>query len=93
MLDVWITTQTGTNERKGHPTQKPLDLIKKIIKISSNFGDLVCDNFIGSGTTAIACQHLGRDYIGCDNNLEYIKIANERLGNNNKKLTEILDFQ
>jgi len=60
-------------------TQKPLKLIKRIVKVSSNKGDLVLDCFMGSGTTAVACKQLGRNFIGCDISEKYVKIANKRL--------------
>ena len=66
-------------ERTNHPTQKPLWIIKHFIEVSSNPNDLVLDCFIGSGTTAVACKQLGRNFIGCDNNEEFVKIANKRL--------------
>lgn len=61
------------------PAQKPLDLTKWIISTYSKPGDLVLDPFLGSGTTAIACQELGRHFIGGDSNPEYVAIARERL--------------
>ncbi len=63
----------------GHATPKPLDMIEKIIKASSNKRDLILDCFMGTGTTAIACKKLNRDFIGCEINKEYIEIANKRL--------------
>lgn len=62
-----------------HPTQKSLELFKYLIKTYSNEGDLVLDNCIGSGTTALACKQLSRDFIGIDNNPDYVTIANKRL--------------
>ncbi len=62
-----------------HKAQKPLDLIKKFIICSSNEEDTVLDPFIGSGTTAIACKFLNRNFVGCDINSEFVSIANERL--------------
>jgi len=79
LLNVWITTQTPSSERVGHPTQKPLSLMKRIVKISSNEGDLVLDPFIGSGTTAIAARQLSRNFIGFELNPEYHKIAEARI--------------
>lgn len=79
------------NERTEHPTQKPLDLIKYLLEVHSNRGDLICDPFVGSGTTAVACQHLGRNYICSDNKPEYIEIAKERLGLNNKDLNQFFN--
>lgn len=60
-----------------HPTQKPVDLIKKLI--ASNKGNLILDPFIGSGTTAVACRELGRNFIGFEISPKYCKIAEERL--------------
>lgn len=49
-----------------HPTQKPVSLIERIIKSSSNEGMIVLDPFMGSGTTAIACLNLKRNYVGIE---------------------------
>ena len=62
-----------------HPTQKPIGIITKFIKLSSKEGDLVLDPFIGSGTTAVACKQLNRNFIGFEINAEYCKIAEKRL--------------
>ncbi|NBW73900.1 MAG: site-specific DNA-methyltransferase, partial [Microbacteriaceae bacterium] len=66
--DVWwhtIVSPTGT-EKTGYPTQKPIELIERIILGSSNPGDLVADFFCGSGTTLAVAEKLGRKWIGCD---------------------------
>jgi len=62
-----------------HPTQKPLELVKKIIKISSNESDIILDPFLGSGTTVVACKELGRKYIGIEINPKYCEIARRRI--------------
>ena len=62
-----------------HPTQKPLEIIKILIKEHSKEGDLICDPFMGSGTTALACHQLGRTYIGFEISKEYCEIAKKRL--------------
>lgn len=62
-----------------HPTQKPTELIKKIILDWTEDNSLILDPFLGSGTTAVACKELGRRYIGIEINPEYCKIAEERL--------------
>jgi DNA modification methylase len=64
-----------------HPTQKPVALFEYLIKTYTNEGDLVLDNCIGSGTTAIACVNLKRNFIGIEKEPEYCKIAEERLKN------------
>ena len=69
------------NESTGYPTQKPLKLLERIIKASSNEGDLVLDCFLGSGTTAVACKRLGRRFVGVDCNSKAIEIAEKRLAN------------
>jgi site-specific DNA-methyltransferase (adenine-specific) len=62
-----------------HPTQKPLFLIQKLIELITNPSDLVLDPFCGSGTTALACKELGRNYICIEKELEYYQIACNRL--------------
>lgn len=62
-----------------HPTQKPTDLMEFLIKKSLRDGDVVFDPFMGSGTTAVACQSLGLDWCGCELEADYVAIANKRL--------------
>ena len=62
-----------------HPTQKPVELFEYLIRTYTNKGDLVLDNCIGSGTTAVACKQTNRRFIGIDNNQEYVNMANKRL--------------
>jgi site-specific DNA-methyltransferase (adenine-specific) len=79
--DVWWMTivPTGGRERTGYPTQKPLRLLERIIRASSNPGDLVADFFGGSGTTAVAAARLGRRHLVVDTNPDAIRITRERL--------------
>lgn len=63
----------------GHPTIKPLDLIKKLVENSSERGGVILDTFMGSGTTGVACRELGRKFIGMEINEEYYKIAVDRI--------------
>ena len=67
------------NGTRHHPTQKPLELMEKLIAKHSNPGDLVIDPFLGSGTTAVAALRLGRRFSGCDIDRGYVDIARERL--------------
>jgi len=62
-----------------HPTEKQVKTIKELLEILTNENDIVLDPFLGSGTTAVACKQLGRNFIGCDISEEYVKIANKRL--------------
>lgn len=62
-----------------HPTQKPLELMRWILENYSKPGDLICDPFMGSWTTARACKDLGRDFIGFELSEEYCAIGEKRL--------------
>ena len=62
-----------------HPTEKPLQIISQFVEISSNRGDVVLDPFMGSGTTGVACQQLGRNFIGYEISPDYFKIAEKRI--------------
>ena len=76
---VWTIPFCKKKARTGYPTQKPLALLYRIIKASSNEGDIVLDPFCGSGTTCVAANNLGRYYIGIDQNPDAIRIAEGRL--------------
>lgn len=67
-------------EYENHPTQKPEALLERIIKASSNVGDLILDPFSGSFTTSAVAVRLGRGAIGIDINEEYCKIGIRRTG-------------
>jgi len=62
-----------------HPTVKSLGIMEYLIKLVSRKGATVLDPFLGSGTTAIACIKLGRNFIGIEKREEYIKIAKARI--------------
>ena len=63
------------DKKTGHPSQKPLSLLRYLIQTCTKEGDLVGDIFSGSGTTALASKQLNRKFIGCDNNKEYVEMA------------------
>ncbi|MDR0525347.1 MAG: site-specific DNA-methyltransferase, partial [Spirochaetaceae bacterium] len=75
------TTCNGMGEKTKHPTQKPEELLRKILLASSNQGDIVLDPFSGSGTTLVAAEQLGRKWIGCEMNEEYNTWAINRIDN------------
>lgn len=79
--DVWDLPSVGsaTSERTDYPTQKPVPLLERIIRGSSNPGDLVFDCFMGSGTTQAVAMKLGRRFIGADINLGAIQTTTKRL--------------
>lgn len=79
--DWWhMTFGPNTKERNGYPTQKPVALLERIIKASSNEGDVVLDPFCGSGTALVAAQNLGRDWIGIDSQSKAMSVSSDRLG-------------
>jgi len=83
-LDIWSDIKGlygPSGEIVGYPTQKPVALLERIVKASSNPGDLVFDFFMGSGTTLVAAQKWGRRFIGADINLGAIQTTSKRLSN------------
>lgn len=84
--DVWGDIKQLTYKSKEllqrnglHSIQKPLALIERIIKASSNEGDLVLDPFVGTGTTLVACEKLKRKWMGCEMDPKLVAIAHKRL--------------
>ncbi|MFW6039257.1 MAG: DNA-methyltransferase, partial [bacterium] len=79
--DTWCQSRLcGTfHERTGHPCQLPEALLERIVRVSSNAGDLVFDPFAGSGTTLAVAKRLGRDYLGCEMSEQYAEQVRERL--------------
>lgn len=84
--DVWnFSSVRHTNKIKGkiikslHPTPKPESMIERMILASSNKDDLVLDLFSGSGTTSYIAKKLNRNFIGCENQNDYVKLAEEKL--------------
>lgn len=83
--DVWQIAKvtSGANrsskERTAHPAQFPIEMITRVIKSSSNQGDLVMDTFVGSGSTAIAALASGRCVVGFEINKDYIEIIKNRI--------------
>jgi site-specific DNA-methyltransferase (adenine-specific) len=80
--DVWqIPRLTGTAKERipDFPTQLPIELVSRIVRIASEPGDLVVDPFNGSGTTGVAAISSGRKYIGIDASEKFIDLADRRL--------------
>ena len=76
---IEISNINNFSSKRIHPTQKPVELFKYLIKSYSNENQLVLDCFGGSGTTAIACIETNRKYILFENNPQYFKIINDRI--------------
>jgi adenine-specific DNA-methyltransferase len=92
--DIWADIKPIHNQSQellGYPTQKPETLATRIIQASSNKGDIVLDCFIGSGTTALAAQRLGRRWIGCDINKGAVQTTAKRLHALMREQSSILD--
>ena len=65
--------------KKLHPTQKPVALLEYLIKTYTNEGGLVLDNYMGSGSTGVACVNTNRNFIDMELNSEYYDIAKDRI--------------
>lgn len=85
MKDVWETSLTKPSEKKcgKHPTQKPIELLEKIILASTDENDLILDPFNGSGTTGIVANKLNRKYIGIEKEKEYLDLTIKRKESDN----------
>jgi len=81
MRSVWSITLTPKSEKNygKHPTQKPIELLKRIISASTDKGELILDPFNGSGTTGVVARMLGRRYIGVDKEKDFLKLTLKRL--------------
>ena len=73
------TTCNGMGEKTKHPTQKPEELLRKLVLASSKVGDVILDPFSGSGTTLVVAEQLQRLWIGCEMNEEYNSWAINRI--------------
>lgn len=71
----------NVSKEKFHPCPIPIELIERIIKLTTKEGDVVLDPFMGSGTTALACLNTNRMFVGFEIDKKYFDIANERINN------------
>ena len=90
MKTVWTMQAPGKDEKQfgKHPTQKPVGLLRKLIPNSTKIHEYIYDPFLGSGSTAIACEHLGRRCIGIDIDPEYVATSIARLEKLTGKVAE-----
>ncbi|HEY6393968.1 MAG TPA: site-specific DNA-methyltransferase, partial [Candidatus Binataceae bacterium] len=81
LRNMWSVPVTPRSERQSgsHPTQKPIALLERIITLWTRRDDLVLDCFLGTGTTAIAAEKLGRRWVGIERDPAYAEIAARRL--------------
>ena len=91
MRSVWEIATTPKSEKLNgsHPTQKPLKLMERIIRISTNPGDIILDPFCGSSSTGVAANKLNRKYIGIDISEEFLEISQNRLEEVNEGQLEL----
>ncbi len=92
MRDVWEIPYLNprSHERTGWPTQKPVELLRRIILSCTNVGDLVMDPVCGSGTTLVAAKALGRMWIGIDSSPEAVEISKRRLAADDNRSSKAL---
>ena len=74
-----VMNVAAINKGRLHKSQKPLQLIDRFVRLSSVEGDTVLDPFMGSGTTGVACKLLNRNFIGIEQNQDFVNIANKRI--------------
>ncbi len=74
-----LSHKATPSAKRCHPVEKPIPLLVELIDATTNEGDWVFDPYIGSGTTAVAADRLGRRWFGCDINPEYVNMALERV--------------
>ena len=78
-------------KRYEHPTQKPVRLMRRLIEKFTRRDDLIIDPYCGSGSTFVACLKLGRNFVGCDIEPNYVELANQRIENEKtQKRIEVL---
>jgi len=77
--DIQLVKNTSKEKIKGFTNQIPIELMERIILLSTNEGDTICDPFMGTGTTGQACINTGRKFIGIEQSANHFKIASERL--------------
>lgn len=88
MRNMWDITSTPISEKKQgkHPSQKPLQVLDRLILAFTNENEIIVDPFLGSGTTALSALNNKRRYLGIDSNLDYLITANNRIENRELKL-------
>lgn len=91
--DIWMGFRDAHNQNiqiTGYPTEKNFDLLKRIVEASSDTGDIVLDCFAGSGTTIVAANALGRNWIGIDNSPEALRTMLHRFTNGTEMMGDFV---
>ena len=79
MVNSTVAAQLTNDVFANHPSQKPINLIRKLVNDFTNEGDTILDPFMGSGTTGVACVQTGRNFIGIEIDPDYFAIAERRI--------------
>ena len=92
MRNVWHIPLTPKSEKwaGAHPTQKPMELLKRVILACTVEGNTILDPFVGSGTTSVMAKMLGRNSIGIEREKKYYDIIQKRLNQAQKKIEEFV---
>lgn len=92
MRSVWSIPSTPKREKLegNHPTQKPLEVLKRLVAMCTNEGNTVLDPFCGSGTTGVACVLLQRNFIGIDLDQSYLELSSRRMKTANENNSQDL---
>src|SRR5579872_1377897 len=94
LQDIWLDCRDAHNQNieiTGYPTEKPIDLLRRIVEASSEPGDLVMDCFMGSGTTIVAAEELDRRWIGIDSGMEAIETTIKRLAHGSEPMGDFVN--
>lgn len=94
MRTVWDISNNKTKEELlygKHPTQKPLKILKRMIRLSSKKGDIMLTPFAGAGSECVAAKETGREYIGYETDTVYVEIANTRLEHASIETDEVME--
>lgn len=87
MRNMWPIPYTPGSEKSfgTHPTQKPLEVVDRVVRLCTRSDDVVLDCFLGTGTTAVSCEALGRKFVGIEKDSKYVAIAKTRLAHVQKE--------
>ncbi|HKV04148.1 MAG TPA: site-specific DNA-methyltransferase [Candidatus Acidoferrales bacterium] len=90
LRNMWTIPYTPASEKQlgTHPTQKPIALLMRMVKIWTRPEDVVLDCFLGTGTTAVACEALGRKWVGIEKDEKYVVITQRRLAGVQRELAK-----
>ena len=85
MSNYFLSPNASAYKKTTHPTEKPITLFTHLVEVASNENDIVLDSFMGSGTTAIACERTHRKWIGIEKNKNYCEIIKSRVNDYTKQ--------